>query len=150
MIEIDVPTIDPMQHETKIFFGMTSRQCICIVPGVGLGVTLFMLTKSLSIDVAVILLAIAVLPAVCMGWVSPYNMKFEQYVRLLWFNLFISSPKRIYKTDGEEEVKQLTIKERKELEKKQKAQSNSAKLAKKNAKDKNKDNQNKESKKEEL
>lgn len=122
MIEIDIPSIDPIQHEPKIFFGMTSRQCICIVPGVALGVGLFMLTYGINQDLAIISCGLAVAPAVCLGWVSPYNMKFEQYLRLLWFNTFVSNPKRIYKTDNEQEVKLLTIKERQELEKKQKAQ----------------------------
>jgi hypothetical protein len=122
MIEIDIPSIDPIQHEPKIFFGMTSRQCLCITPGVIIGVTLFMLVKDLSLDLAVILLGLAVAPAVCMGWLSPYNMKFEKYVQLVWFNTFVANPKRIYKTDNEEEVKQLTIKERQEQEKKQKVQ----------------------------
>jgi hypothetical protein len=140
MIEIDIPTIDPMQHEPKIFFGMTSRQCLCIVPGIALGVSLFMLTKTLSMDLAVIMLLLSVAPAVCFGWLSPYNMKFEQYIKLLWFNNFVASPKRIYKTDNEEDGKQMTIKERQALEKKQKDQAIALKKAnKKNTKSKKED-----------
>jgi len=135
MIEIDIPSIDPIQHEPKIFLGMTSRQCLCITPGVAAGVGLFVLTYNFSVDLAVILLGVAVVPAVCMGWLSPYNMKFEQYLKLLWFNTFVSNPKRIYKTDSEEDVKMLTMKERQEQEKKEKEQM----LAdKKKNKDKNK------------
>ena len=133
MIEIDIPSIDPMQHEPKIFFGLTSRQCLCIVPGVAIGVGLFLLAYNTSLDLAVILLCVGVVPAVCMGWLTPYNMKFEQYVRLLWFNTFVSNPKRIYKTDGAEDTKQLTLMERQELERKQKAHNLAAK---KKAKDK--------------
>lgn len=120
MIEIDIPSIDPMQHEPKIFFGMTSRQCLCIVPGVILGAALFMLFYKRSLDVAVVSLCAAVIPAALFGWYAPYNMKFEQFVKLWWFNTFVANPKRIYKTDSAEYVKQLTIKERQELEKKQK------------------------------
>jgi hypothetical protein len=133
MIEIDIPSIDPMQHEPKIFFGLTSRQCLCVVPGVGIGAALFFLAYP-NIDLAVIALSAAVIPAVCMGWLKPYNMKFEQYLKLLWFNTFISNPKRIYKTDNEEEVKLMTIKERQELEKKQKTRMMEEKRQKKNAK----------------
>jgi hypothetical protein len=61
-------------------------------------------------------------------------MKFEQYLKLLWFNTFVSNPKRIYKTDSAEEIKMLTIKERQELEKKQKAQELDAKKKKKTQK----------------
>lgn len=137
MIEIDIPTIDPLQHEPKIFFGMTSRQCLCIVPGVAIGVTLFMLTKSISIDVGIVLMALAVIPAACMGWLTPYNMKFEQYVKLVWFNTFVSNPKRIYKTDNEVEIKKPTIKERQELEKQNKALELEKKKKIKNQKNKN-------------
>lgn len=119
MIEIDIPSIDPIQHEPKIFFGMTSRQCLCIVPGVLLGVGLFLLTYKTNRELAMILCAIGVGPFICLGWYAPYNMKFEQYVKLIWFNTFVSNPKRIYKTDSEQEIKLLTIKERQELEKKE-------------------------------
>ncbi len=95
MLEIDIPSIDPIQHEPKIFLGMTSRQCICIVPGVAVGVGLFVLLKGVSSDLAMIGLILGLLPATCLGWVAPYNMKFEDYVKLVWFNTFISSPKRI-------------------------------------------------------
>ena len=120
MIEIDIPSIDPMQHEPKIFFGMTSRQCLCIVPGVIVGAALFMLAYKKNLDIAVISLCAAVVPAALFGWYAPYNMKFEQFIKLWWFNTFVANPKRIYKTDNAEFVKQLTLKERQELEKKQK------------------------------
>ena len=132
MIEIDIPSIDPIQHEPKIFFGLTSRQCLCIVPGAAIGIGLFVLAYKTSLDLAVILLCLGVVPAVCMGWLTPYNMKCEQYIKLLWFNLFVSNPKRIYKTDGAEDVKQLTIKERQELEKKQKENELASKRKNKN------------------
>lgn len=122
MIEIDIPTIDPMQHETKIFVGLTSRQCLCMIPGVIIGGILFVIGYGISTEMAVILCGLAIVPAACMGWYSPYNMKFEQYVQLVFFNTFVANPKRIYKTDNEQEVKLLTIKERQKNEERQKAQ----------------------------
>ena len=122
MIEIDIPSIDPIQHEPKVFMGMTARQILCIVPGVGLGILFFMLTKDINQDLAVISCGLAVGPAVCLGWLKPYNMKFEQYVKLLYFNTFVANPKRIYKTDMAEEVKLPSIKERQEKEQQQKAE----------------------------
>lgn len=117
MIEIDIPSIDPIQHKPKVFMGMTSRQILCIVPAVAVAGALFALTCSFSMDLAVILAGICVVPAVCLGWVTPYNMKFEDYAKLVYFNMFVSNPKRIYKTDSAETHKALTIKEREELEK---------------------------------
>jgi hypothetical protein len=120
MIEIDIPSIDPIQHEPKIFLGMTSRQCLCIVPGLLLGASLALATFKLNTDLAIILFAICVVPAVLMGWYKPYNMRFEQYLQLLWYNNFVASPKRVFKTDNAEDVKMLTIKERQIIEAKQK------------------------------
>lgn len=143
MIEIDIPSIDPMQHQPKIFFGMTSRQCLCIVPGVSLGAALFWFTRQINMDVAICLCITAVVPFVCLGWITPYNMKFEQFVKLWFFNTFISNPRRIYKTDNAQEEKMMTIKERQELESKQKAQALNERKSKKNSK-KNADKADKE------
>ena len=55
-----------------------------------------------------------------MGWIKPYNMKFEDYVKLLYFNEFKQDKRRIYKTDNAEVIKMLTMEERQALEKKQK------------------------------
>lgn len=120
MIEIDIPSIDPLQHEPKIFLGMSSRQILCLVPGLIVGVALFVATYQKSMDTAVVLTGLSVAPAVCFGWLKPYNMKFEQYIKLWYFNTFVANQKRIYKTDLAQEQKLLTIKEREELEKKQK------------------------------
>ena len=138
MIEIDIPTIDPLQHEPKIFMGMSSRQILCIVPGVSLGIGLFMLTYKWSSDIAIISTGLAVGPAVCLGWLKPYNMKFEQYVKLVYFNTFVANQKRIYKTDNEQELKLVTIKDRQELENKQKEQALEEKKKKKENKNKKK------------
>lgn len=119
MIEIDIPSIDPIQHEPKIFLGMTSRQCLCIVPGLVAGLGLAFATFSISMDIALISLFVCIIPAVAMGWYTPYNMKCEQYLKLLYYNTFIANSKRIYKTDNEEDVKMLTIKERQEMERKE-------------------------------
>lgn len=117
MIEIDIPSIDPIQHKPKVFIGMTARQIICIVPAVALAGILFAAINTFSLDLAVIVAGLCVVPAVCLGWITPYNMNFEDYAKLIYFNTFVSNPKRIYKTDNEESHKALTIKEREELEK---------------------------------
>lgn len=117
MIEIDIPSIDPIQHEPKIFMGMTSRQCICVVAGVGLGALAALTLYSISLDLAMIATGLCVIPAIFMGWYTPFNMKCEQYLKLMYFNTFVANSKRIYKTDSEEDPKQLSMKERQEQEK---------------------------------
>lgn len=134
MIEIDIPSIDPIQHEPKIFFGMTSRQCICAVVGCGLGVLAALTLWGVSEDMAVIGCGICVVPAIALGWYKPYNMKCEDYVKLMYYNTFVANAKRIYKTDTEEERKYQSIKERQEQEKDDKEKSL---LAKKNKKKSN-------------
>ena len=109
MIEIDISTVDPLQHEAKIFFGMTSRQCLCIVPSIILGGLAFKLGYKLSLDLGIILCIICVIPGVLFGWYKPYNLKFEDYIKLLYYNTYVSEPKRIYKTDNAEVTN--TIKE---------------------------------------
>lgn len=119
MIEIDIPSIDPIQHEPKIFFGMTSRQCLIITPAAALGGIMFWLTHGISMEVAMGACIACVAPAILFGWYKPYNMRFEAYLKLIYYNEFISSPKRIYKTDSEEERKFLTQEERAKKEKKE-------------------------------
>lgn len=121
MIEIDIPTIDPMQHEPKIFMGMTSRQCICMVAGVGLGCLAALSLYSINMDLAIVVTMLCVVPAVAMGWYTPFNMKCEEYLKLKYFNTFVANPRRILKTDSEDDIKP-SIKERQEIEKKQKAE----------------------------
>ena len=120
MIEIDIPSIDPLNHEPKIFVGMTARQCKCILPGGLLAIGAFMLTKNISMDVATLASIITVTPFVLFGWLKMYNMKLEDYLKLWYYNNFVSSPERIAKTDSEEPVKTLTLKEREIIEKKKK------------------------------
>ena len=137
MIEIDIPSIDPIQHEPKVFVGLTARQIIFVVPGVTLGAALFAMAFKTSTDLAIVALMITVIPAVCFGWARPYNLKFEQYLQLLYFNMFVSNPKRIYKTDSAEEKKFQTLKE---LEASAKNQKETALKEKKTKKKDNKSN----------
>lgn len=120
MIEVDIPSIDPIQHEPKLIFGMTMRQAICVIVGGGLGVVAYFAIKGLthSMDVAIGAALIFLLPAVLMGWYKPYNMKAEDYLKLIYYNNFVAYPTRILKTDEAEDIKLPTLKERQEMEQK--------------------------------
>lgn len=142
MIEIDIPTIDPIQHTPKVFLGLTARQIVCVIPSAAAGIAVFFALRKLNLDMATILACLCVAPGVCLGWLRPYNMKFEDFVKLWWFNSFVSEPKRIYKTDNAVNTKMLTIKERQELEKREQAKALAEK--KKNKQVKNKPNKGKE------
>lgn len=146
MIEIDIPSIDPIQHQPKVFLGMTMRQIICIIPSLAVSVGLFSLTYGISSELSMFLVLMVMIPAALVGWYRPYNMNFEDYAKLWFYNEFQSNRKRILKTDSMEEIKMLTIKEReaeerkkreKELaeKKKQKLKQNSSKKSKKTGKE---------------
>ena len=139
MIEIDIPTIDPIQHEPKVFLRMSKRQILCAVPAAILAILTVILLRRInaSIDIIVIAVGIIVFPAGLFGWVKFYNMPFEQFLKLLIDN-YTSPQERIYKTDNAVEVKMLTIKEREALEKKNKQNEIEAKKNKKMAKTKTK------------
>ena len=118
MIEVDIPSIDPIQHEPKLIFGMTLRQTICLIVGGGLGLGFYFLIQSLVgvMEISMLGFLIFSLPAVLMGWYKPFNMKAEEYAKLVWYNNFIAYPTRILKSDGAEDVKLPTLKERQEME----------------------------------
>ena len=120
MIEIDIPSVDPVQHEVKVILGMTTRQIFCAVPCAIVGATLFAMLKDTSMDLAIVSLMTTVIPGALFGWYKPYNMKFEQFLKLAIDNNFVNNPRRVYKTDGEEEIKWNNIKNQRELNQKNK------------------------------
>lgn len=119
MIEVDIPSVDPIQHEPRIIFGLTLRQAICLIVGGGLGVPAYFVVDAAiqNPKVSAMALVIFLLPACLMGWYKPFNMKCEDYLKLIYYNNFICYPTRILKTDGAEDVKLPTMKERKQMEK---------------------------------
>jgi len=104
MIEIDIPTIDPMQHEPKVFLHMTARQIICILPSAILGILAFVLLKDVSLDFAVISVMIIVAPAIVLGWYKPFNMPFEKYAKLYIMNHYVNPQVRTFKKPGEKKT----------------------------------------------
>jgi hypothetical protein len=120
MIEVDIPSIDPIQHEPKLIFGMTMRQTVCAIVGGGLGIGLYFLLQGLVgvMEISMGGFLICALPAVLLGWYKPYNMKAEDYAQLVYYNNFIAYPTRILKSDGADDVKLPTLKERQEMERK--------------------------------
>lgn len=80
-------------------------------------------------DLAVVGFLLFALPAVLMGWYKPYNMKAEEYLKLVYYNNYIAYPTRILKTDDAMDVKLPTMKERQELERKLQLQEQKKKKA---------------------
>ena len=53
-------------------------------------------------DLAMVSLLVTIVPAVMMGWYKPYNMKCEDFLKLMWFNTFVANPKRIKKNEDDD------------------------------------------------
>ena len=119
MIEVDIPSVDPIQHEPRLILGLTLRQAVCLIVGGGLGAAAYFLLESFihNPQVSAMGLVIFLLPACCLGWYKPFNMKCEDYVKLIYYNNFVCYPTRILKTDGAEDIKLPTMKERQAMEK---------------------------------
>ena len=125
MIEVDIPSIDPIQHEPKLIFGLTFRQACCVIIGGTLAVGAFLALQFIFNvpDLSVLGFLVFALPAVLMGWYKPFNLKAEDYAKLVWYNNFVASPTRILKTDLDEDIPLPTLKQRQEMERKLQQQS---------------------------
>lgn len=116
MIEIDIPTIDPIQHRPKVFLGLDSRQIKFVVPGAIVGIGLAVLLYKFSVQLSVLSLLLFCFPAGLFAFYRPFNMNFEQYLLLMYQNEFVNSKYRVFKSDEAQEIKMQTIKERQEEE----------------------------------
>lgn len=133
MLEIDIATIDPMQHQPKIFLGLTRRQCLCLVPGVVMGAaTFYLVQKNIgSIDVSFICCALVLAPFILFGYVRPYNMPFEKYLQLMIQNRYVNSSKRIFKTEAMIVEEEKLEEQRKETSKSSKSRTSKKSQSKK-------------------
>ena len=116
MVEVDIATIDPIQHKPKIFLNMTVRQIIFVIPSVLLGVLMGFLAYKLSPDAMFPMILLGVAPGIAFGFFRPQEMELEKYLMLMYENHFKNPQKRIFKTDTEEEVKFLTMEQRRKQE----------------------------------
>lgn len=100
MIEVNIPK-DLDHYEAKFVGPFTLRQSICIVCALPIGIFLFNLTKkSLGVDVAGFICLIPAGIAYLFGWLKPYGMKFEVFVRSVFITTVLAPSKRKYKTEN--------------------------------------------------
>lgn len=98
MIEAQIPK-DIRKYESKLAGPFTLRQLICF--GVGC-LTAFLVYKlsagTIGKDNAVTLCFFSAIPAVAFGWVKPYGMTLEKFLRAAVVSNFIAPKHRKYKT----------------------------------------------------
>ena len=99
MIEIEIPK-DITKYEAKLVGAFTGRQVACLIIAAAVGVPLFliMLHYNVNRSVAIFGVMIVMLPAVVMGWVKPYGMNFEHFVKTAFISNVLSPKRRKYVT----------------------------------------------------
>lgn len=97
-IEREIPK-DIKKYEPKLLGPFTTRQILCLVPGLGLGVLAYLLLKNfLSSDVCLFITTFIVVPFILLGWFKPYGLPFEKFVKTVFISSVLSPPIRKYKT----------------------------------------------------
>jgi len=125
MIEIEVPK-DITKYEAKLIASFTTRQVGCLAIAAVIAVPTFLaLRDAVPRDVATLIILLLVLPFVLLGWVKPYGMNFEQFVRTAFISNVLSPKKRKYVTMNvydyleDENFEENSIKQRKLMTKKE-------------------------------
>ena len=98
MIEIEIPK-DISKYEAKLVASFTTRQVACLVIAGAITVPTFLaLGKVAPRDVCSIVVLLEAIPFVLLGWIKPYGMNFEQFIRTAFISNVLSPKKRKYVT----------------------------------------------------
>jgi len=98
MFQVQIPK-DIQKYETKWIGPFNGRQCVCLIIALVIGIPLYFLVSSFLGSQAGI---IAVIPVIILifpfGWIKPYGLNFEQFLRIALVSNFIAPKNRLYKT----------------------------------------------------
>lgn len=98
MIEIEIPK-DISKYEAKLVASFTTRQVACLVIAGAITVPTFLaLGKVAPRDVCSIVVLLEAIPFVLLGWIKPYGMNFEQFIRTAFISNVLAPKKRKYVT----------------------------------------------------
>ncbi len=95
MIEIPM-TDDIRRYQPKVLGPFTLRQLVCSLLGVAVALPTWVLTKDMSIDNRILILAFAALPVMSCGWVKMDGLPLEMLVFRLIYFYFLTPKKRKY------------------------------------------------------
>lgn len=97
MIEIDIPK-DLESFQPRFVGPFTVRNLKGIVPAFALGVPTFIKVNEYFItDISIAVMILVAAPFIAYGFISPYQMPFEHFAKLLFRNYFKAPKKRSYK-----------------------------------------------------
>ncbi|MCI9545802.1 MAG: PrgI family protein [Lachnospiraceae bacterium] len=100
MIEIKIPQ-EINKYESKLVGPFTTRQTICVICMAALCVgTYYTLKNIVSTDALYFVCFCIAIPFGLLGWYKPYGMKAEKFFLAVFFNVVISSSRRIFKSEN--------------------------------------------------
>jgi len=103
MIEIRI-TNEIGSYEPKFIGPFTLRQVICLAVGAFFCYAIYIVTfPYLPFDVAGFLCCIPAAIAVLFGWVKPYGMRMEKFIKSVAVNILLAPTHRRYKTKNTHE-----------------------------------------------
>lgn len=143
MIEVEM-TKDIRKYKTKLYMGLTSRQCLCA--GLAAVVSVFTFFKlgsfeNMTLETKLTICIVLCIPLMAVGWIEMYGMPFEKFVITIIKNGFINPKRRPYKIERvqieEPKASHNEQLSKKELSQKKKEKKKKAKDLKKRRKNKN-------------
>lgn len=98
MIEVRIPK-ELDHYEAKFIGPFTLRQAVCLVCALPAGIIIFNLTKThVGTETAGFFCLVPAIAAYLFGWLKPYGMKFEVFLRSVFISSVLAPSKRKYKT----------------------------------------------------
>lgn len=100
MIDVPIPK-DILKYEARVVGPLSLRQTLC--GGIAIVLSLIFYTLigkpfNLSNDAMFFGCFIFSIIPLCVGWIKPYGMNFENFAKVAFFTIFVFPKKRIYKT----------------------------------------------------
>ncbi len=95
MIVKNIPK-DIAKYESKLMLGFTTRQIVCVLPGIALGVAVYFLLNKYVGELAIVAALAVVLPFILFGTVKPLGMKMEKFLAVALLPLLLSPNNRKY------------------------------------------------------
>ena len=104
MFQVQIPK-DIEKYEAKWIGPFNGRQCVCIGIGVLIGVPIFLFLNSVF-DSQVAIIALVPIATIIFpfGWLKPFGLKFEQFLKIALVSNVIAPAHRLYKTKSAYEV----------------------------------------------
>ena len=118
MIQIEIPK-DIRKYEAKLIGPLTTRQTVCFLLAVAVALPLYFSLSFLPNDFKYILIGAICAPILLAGWIKPFGVNFEDFIRIVFITNILSPKNRIYKINNPySDKREKTPKEIKELKKK--------------------------------